>query len=394
MAKIYHHSDQITVWDILGVAPWEMKAPARELPPIAASQPTPAPDAFTPEELAEVENFVAHGQTYGPAGDEAGKRWDAWVTAGRAVEKDRLRREGFAVSADIQVLETRLGWAALILYAEDADVDARDRHGNLTRPEGDRVRQFFWRTRDAAIAHCAHVIWNRFNEDDGSTGRKLKRRIASADRARAFFKACGIEAVSPPSPSLRRVLVTAERERQLKARAVPDPAPEAPGVEPALMARFEGVIDLPSPLTLKRRERQRERATVAAAKEAQPLSLTMNMGSFKDAHGHDRCEPGPDGYVVTVPPFHFHDETHVEPVDELLGQVVGVEPARVLLFRRRDPDILDGCEVGQRYVLLRFWDDEDGQVWSMPVQGDDDDAVRLGIRRTVALYRGDRRATA
>lgn len=256
MGRIYHHPDQITVWDILGVKPWEMKAPPRELPSTGAGQPAPEADSFTPEELAEIEGFIAHGQAHGPAGDEAGKRWDAWIAAGRAVERQHLRREGFAVAADVQVVETRLGWSALVLYAEEADVDARDRHGHLTRPDVVRGERFFWRTRDAAIAHCAHTIWSRFSEDDGSTGRKLKRRIASAERAAAFFQACGIEAASPPSPSLRRVLVTAERERALRLRAP---------VGDVLLAHFAGAIDPPSPLTLKRRQLQHERQEGARA---------------------------------------------------------------------------------------------------------------------------------
>ncbi|WP_139234285.1 hypothetical protein [Methylobacterium pseudosasicola] len=116
------------------------------------------------------------------------------------------------------------------------------------------------------------------------------------------------------------------------------------------------------------------------------------MGRFRDAHGIDRCEVGPQGgYVVACPPFHLHDEDHVDPVEEFLGQVVGVEPARALLFRRRDPDFLDGCKVGQRYVLLRFWDNDGGQVWSMPVDGEDDPAVSEAISRATALYRWSKR---
>jgi hypothetical protein len=247
---------QKSLWDVLGEEPVEMKAPPRELAAISASQPAPASDVFTPEELAEIENFVAYGQSHGPVGNEAGKLWDAWITGGRTVENERLRHEGLPASADVQVLETRLGWAALVLYAEDADVDARDRHGDLTRPDVVRGERFFWRTRDAAIAHCAHVIWNRFNEDDGSTGRKAKRRIASADRARVFFEECGIEAAAPPPPSLRRVLVTADRERQLRLRAP---------VSDVLLAHYSGVIDPPSELTLKRRQLKRERQEGARA---------------------------------------------------------------------------------------------------------------------------------
>ncbi|MGV2345071.1 hypothetical protein [Methylobacterium ajmalii] len=266
MAKIYHHPDQITVWDILGAAPWEMKAPPRELPEIAASQPVPeaapSPVALTPEELAEVEHYAAHEPVWGPSGDAAMQRWDAWLAGGRAPERAILRPAGAGAVADVEVMENRLGWAALVRYADDRDVDARSRHGHVTMPDSDGFvgsGLFFWRTRDAAIAYCAHEIWRSFNEDDGSTGRLLKRRLARAENVARFFQQCGIDVMTPPSPSLRRIIVTAARERELRAGVAPAPGIDVPGVERALMARFEGVIDPPSELTLKRRKLKRER---------------------------------------------------------------------------------------------------------------------------------------
>lgn len=50
----------------------------------------------------------------------------------------------------------------------------------------------------------------------------------------------------------------------------PAPTPEAPGVEKVLMAHFEGVIDPPSPLTLKRRQKKHEREEAAAAAWHEP----------------------------------------------------------------------------------------------------------------------------
>ena len=75
--------------------------------------------------------------------------------------------------------------------------------------------------------------------------------------------------------------------------------------------------------------------------------------------------------------------------------MVGIKAARALLFRRRDPDIMDGCEVGGRYVALRFWDDKEGQVWSMPLwdmpDDNDDRPVFRAIEATTAIYQGRRR---
>ncbi|KQP92965.1 hypothetical protein [Methylobacterium sp. Leaf117] len=124
------------------------------------------------------------------------------------------------------------------------------------------------------------------------------------------------------------------------------------------------------------------------------MELTFDMGRFRDAPRLDRCEPGDHGYKVASPPFYLHDEDHFEPLDEFLGQVVGFRSARALLFRRRDPCVMDGCEVGQRYVMLRFWDDEEGEAWCMPVEGDCDTAVSTAMLRTLTLYRRGRRKAA
>ena len=51
--------------------------------------------------------------------------------------------------------------------------------------------------------------------------------------------------------------------------------------------------------------------------------------------GPSARERGPSGYVVTVPPFHLHDEDHEDPIDAFLGQGVGVAPAQ-------GHDVLDG----------------------------------------------------
>lgn len=219
----------------------------------------------------------------------------------------------------------------------------------------------------------------------------------------------------PPQPALFEGLP--DQRRGEPAVALPEPAPSpVPTRQPppagmpldeVMLAHFAGVIAGPSKLALTRRRRKEERAAAASAAreveavaaapapEAAPvLVLTMDMGRWMKAHDKDRIDFEPrlgHPHRVASPPFHIHDEEHADPLDEFLGQVVGIDPARALLFRRRFPDIMDGCEVGQRYVALRFWDDAEGQVWSMPVEGEDDGAVLTAIRTTTALYRWSQR---
>ncbi len=600
-----------------------------ELPRAVARPAEPATDTFTTEELAEIEAFFARS-TLDTA---AVKRWDAWISGGRSVHREIMRLPGVDGMVDIETIETRLGWGARVHFANRRDHLA---HGSLSRPDYEKGRWFYWYTRDAAVAYCASRIWLTVSDTKGYGVRKERHSRLLAAEMQAFLGKVGIDVAAPPSASLRRVLVTEARRKELKAGASLAPFPDAPvavetpapapepaveeeprGLEPwellarvpggsypkptpqrlARLARSElrqkerlrlgqealgklveagmttrgehtldsgairdkdapftprslsfpvrlveidGMVqlrlstpaagDLPfvkrieeitgiraewrprigiehdkiglwyhatdladdagwkrlaatmehttpenvaravghhvlsgtlsvtngralldavcesapadrsegelmamrpgsgagpccslsgwgavhavedgwlsidkkrscARFTAKARERiEALRPATAAVPPPTPaaprLELTFDMGSFKDAHMLDRCDPGPDGYVVASPPFHLHDETHVNPMDKFLGQVVGIQTARALLFRRRDPDIVDGCEVGGRYVLTRFCDDETGEVWSMPVRGDDDAAVLQAIRETTALYRGHRPAPA
>lgn len=261
-----------------------------------------------------------------------------------------------------------------------------------------------------------------------------RRPVFAADTPAAFLRDYIVRAISEvftvnrvlplmrrppaePEPPLPVLFEDLPNQRKGEPAIVaPAPAPQpAVSLDPrdypnaALMARIMGdALPPPSALSVARRRKARERAEAAAtaAREVEvalvePASdpapfLTMDMGRWMKAHDKDRIDFEPrigHPHRVACPPFHLHDEDHTDPVDQFLGQVVGVEPARALLFRRRDPDFLDGCEVGQRYVLLRFWDDEGGQVWSMPVDGEDDPAVLEAISRTTALYRWSKRGS-
>ncbi|MCJ2078770.1 hypothetical protein MKK68_24535 [Methylobacterium sp. E-016] len=213
----------------------------------------------------------------------------------------------------------------------------------------------------------------------------------------------------PPLPLLFEDLPEQRRGEPGPVMPAPDPEPTVE-LDPrdfpnaALMSRIIGdALPPPSALTVTRRRLKRERAEAAAEREAEVaktepsksnLSLTFDMGTLRTRHPKDRIfaiHSGCRGKLhVCSPPFRLNENLEQGTFgirDEFLGQVVQTKVARALLFRRLDPDFMDGVGVGQRYVLLRFWDDEDGQVWSMPVEGEDDAAVLTAIRTTTALYR-------
>lgn len=390
----------------------EQRRPPRpwEQPAAIEAAPAPAPWSLTAEETSVVEDFVATSWRDGPAAVAVRKHWDIWIAEGRIEIDDRVEAAG--ESGRIRVRETRLGWNAVLSF----DVDRTSvGPGNTLRPDIDDEGRFLWATREAAIAYSAHKIWKMFSANDGSTGRKRKQQDKIASRIEAFFRTQGIDATRPPDRELKRVLITRGRERELRlaAEAEAKAAKAVPAVEPDDGTPGEtrlgrhlfriGAIEPPSPLALKRRRLKEERAAAAraapiedeepvpapAVEPAPGLALTMDMGRLSKAHWSDRTDPA-DRFEVACPPFHLHDEDLADPVDQFLGQVVGIEPARALLFRREDPDVLDSCKFGQRYVLLRFWDDKTGEVWSMPVEGEDDRAVFRAIETTVALYQGHR----
>lgn len=107
------------------------------------------------------------------------------------------------------------------------------------------------------------------------------------------------------------------------------------------------------------------------------ITPTLGMGSFHDAHMRDECELGPNGPVVSVPPFTLREEG--ENGHELLG-AIPCAVARALLWR---------TPAGTRYVLLRFWSDEDGTVWEGWIEGDGDAAIEAAVEAAIEDYRAD-----
>ncbi|WHQ72058.1 hypothetical protein [Methylorubrum extorquens] len=254
----------------------------------------------------------------------------------------------------------------------------------------------------------------------------IRERLPLAEMLRAHFGGT----ISPPTPVAEKRLRLKRERAEAAARAAQ--AEVAPTEEEAAADTPAPPTAPRTPLAEKRLRLRRERAEAALAKmdaeyeeeaemetlppeptpepealppasEASPapagkpaLGVTFDMGFWTKAHAKDRIvfEPALGmPHRVACPPFHLHDEEHadpVDPVDEFLGQVIGVEHGRALLFRRRDPDVMDGCDVGGLYVAMRFWRDDTGKVWSMPVRGDDADAVRVAVWRTQNLYRRNR----
>lgn len=395
--------------------------PEQRRPPRPWEQPlateaalSPTPWALTPEELAEVEALVI-GRYKGDADTRTScMRWDAWIADGRSPTSEILQLPGVIASGHIDVLETRLGWAAKVSYATTKKCLA---HGRPIRPDFDEEGLFFWETREAAVQYAAYRAWSSVQDYQERPDRVRRAWARFASEMQEFLARCGIDATRPPAPGLKRIVMPRERERELgrlaeaekaaaKAAARVEPDDGVPG-ETRLgrhLIRI-GAIEPPSPLALKRRRLKEERAAAAraapiedeepvpapAVEPAPGLALTMDMGRLSKAHWSDRTDPA-DRFEVACPPFHLHDKDAVDPVDEFLGQVVGIEPARTLLFQRRVTGGIFGREVGTRYVLLRFWDDKQGQVWHQAVEGEDDRAVHQAIETTVARYWGSKAA--
>ena len=236
-----------------------------ELPIVKARPAEPVPDEFSAEELAEIEAFVADGQKHGSVGDAARKRWDAWIMAGRTVERKITRLPGVQGHADVQVLETRLGWAANVCYATTKNTATHV--WLLHRPEIDTDCRYFWRTLDAAIAYSANMAWKVGLEHQGHE-RARRSWARFADEMRAFLARCGIDVTVPPPQSMKRILITAARERELKAGAPPAqaPAPAATTPPPAQAPadpKPKAAEEQPQPPRIER-DRKRTLAQVVA----------------------------------------------------------------------------------------------------------------------------------
>lgn len=201
---------------------------------IAKARPAePVPDNFTPEELFHIESFFARSSLDAAAV----RRWDAWVADGRTATRQILRVPDLDGSVDIETLETRLGWGARVHFGNRRDHVAR---GNPIRPDySGGVDWFFWQTRDAAIAYCANKIWASALDTRGYGDRKRRQWELFAGEMQAFCARVGIDVTVPPPASMKRVVITDARERELKAGAPPAPAPPPAALTPAEIAEVE-----------------------------------------------------------------------------------------------------------------------------------------------------------
>lgn len=254
----------------------EQRRPPRpwEQPAAVEAAPAPAPWALTPEELAEVEALVS-GRYRGDAETRAScKRWDEWIADGRAPENEILQLPGVNASGHVDVLETRLGWAAKFSYATTKKSLS---HGRTIRPDFDDGGLFFWETREAAVQYAAYRAWASALDYQGRPDRVRRAWEKFASEMQEFMARCGIDATEPPGPGLKRILMTRARERELgklaeaKKAAPAVPEAECPaGAEPGIWRLCKDVIDPPSSLALKRKRLriEREEAARAAAAEA------------------------------------------------------------------------------------------------------------------------------
>lgn len=308
---------QKSIWDLLGEAPVEMKAPPRPVT-LLVSAPEPAEPPLPPltaEDLAAIEHLSkSHASLIEPAFTDAhDDLWNAYITKGAApavVEVPAWPGRKPRDHASVIMTRTRLGYSAgheIWIESNGRGSSYGSGDGGYLRPASDWQGYFFWTTRQAAIQAGATQLWLECQDE------------ALADHVRGHFAAQGVDVSQAPGEEWKRRLFTIDEVRRIAAagpsaedlalaelgptadllayeRAIglsdvdhvldaparaPAPAPEVPGVEKALMAHFEGVIDLPPPLTLKRRQKKREReeAAVAAA-----------VAAWHEPTFQDRCD--------------------------------------------------------------------------------------------------------
>lgn len=285
----------------------EQRRPPRpwEQPPANEAALPPAPWALTPEETAEVEALVV-GRYKGDSETRAScRRWDAWIADGQLPENEILQLPGDNASGHVEVLETRLGWAAKVMYATTKKSLS---HGRPIRPDFDDGGLFFWATREAAVQYAAYRAWISSQAYRWRPDRVRRSWERFADEMREFFARCGIDATEPPAPETKRVLMTSQRERELgkvaeaekataKAAAAAEPDDGVPGDNRLGRYLFQiGAIHPPSQLALKRRRLKEERAAAARAaaeaETAQPLTAEEAAAVEHLAWGKAHSVPG------------------------------------------------------------------------------------------------------
>ncbi|WP_411901387.1 hypothetical protein [Methylorubrum thiocyanatum] len=233
---------QVTLWDLLGTPPVEMRKPAPPaILPLASTAPEPAFPPFTAEDLAALQHLgkaLCHG--YGPAHDSL---WSAYICKGAVhtcleVPLPAQWRD-LGCTAVVRVTRTRLGWTSGFWLQGYGYSRGR---GGFHHPNQDLMGPFLWPTRQAAVEDGAS--WLR----DACQEKPLARAIAE------YFAARGIDALGGPHPNLMRRLLTREELAAIEKRgpSAEDLALVDPGPSESLLA-FERAIgvtedDMPPPV--------------------------------------------------------------------------------------------------------------------------------------------------
>lgn len=189
---------QVTLWDLLGEKPVEMRKPA-PLPvlPLAPASPEPGFPDFTAEDRVAIEHLgKALCGGFGPAHDSL---WSAFICRGAvhtavhvplpAMWRDR------GCWAVVRITRTRIGYTAGFWLQGDGYSRGG---GGFHHPNAELLGPFLWPTRQAAIEDGAS--WLR----DACQEKPLARHIAE------YFAARGIDAYEGPHPDLKRRLLTRE----------------------------------------------------------------------------------------------------------------------------------------------------------------------------------------
>ena len=225
---------QVSIWDVLGEAPVEMKKPPRPVVmPLVPPSPEPSFPAFTAEDRVAIEHLakaLCHGAN--PAHDSL---WSHYICKG-AVHTcihvplpARWRDRG--CTAVVRITRTRIGftsghWLEGVGYNRG--------RGGFHHPNRDTIGVYLWGNRQSAIEDGASWLANACQEPG------LAKHIVD------HFLAQGINAIDCPTSQLKRRLLT-----RVELAAIEKAGPSAedlalvdPGPSEHLLA-FERAIGVP-----------------------------------------------------------------------------------------------------------------------------------------------------
>lgn len=187
---------QVSIWDVLGTPPAEMRKPLPAwIPPVVPAAPEPPFPALTAEDH-EALVHCAKGYVGGRFSSAHDTLWNRYITTGAAPSiiavPPGLGWRALRAEAYVRVTRTRLGWTSG--YAVDM-IGSGSGEGGFQHPNWDETGVFMWKTRQSALQAAARQLWQACDNK------------SIADHIRVHYAALGVDVMKEPAESLKRRLI-------------------------------------------------------------------------------------------------------------------------------------------------------------------------------------------